>query len=203
MFSDFYFPNNSKRLEEKLEDTNYPLEEYLKDDEAVLCLKFMGKNTKKYFNSDKIKSLIKLITEEPEGEDPLRGHRFPYIASQILKSDCPFISKRFVLNEEEYDEEYPENNSDDDKEIESDFGKNYLDKMDIKLKIFDKTSDDKYEDKLNEDNFEEEDKEVKIEMFENEEEKTNDNNDNNDKDINVKFIIPNEGNINNDNIKRS
>lgn len=51
----------------------------------------------KYFNSDKIKSLIKLITEEPEGEDPLRGHKFPYIASQILKSDCPFISKKIYI----------------------------------------------------------------------------------------------------------
>jgi hypothetical protein len=188
MFSDFYFPNNSKKLEEKLEDINYPLEEYLKDDEALLCLKFMGKNTKKYFNSDKIKSLIKLITEEPEGEDQLKGHRFPYIASQILKSDCPFISKRFVLNEEEYDEEYPENNSDDDKETESDFGKKLLDKMDIYIKNFEKGSDDKNEDSPNVENFEEEDKEVKIEMIENEEEKINDNN---YKDINVKVIMPN------------
>ena len=198
MFSDLYFPSNSKKLEEKLEDKNYPLEEYLKDEEAVLCVKFMGKNTKKYFNSDKIKSLIKLMTEEPEGEDPLRGHKFPYIATQILKSDCPFISKRFVLNEEEYDEEYPENNSDDDKEKDADSYKNDLAKVE-KIDNFEKNSDDKNEVKLNEENFEEEDKEVKIEMYENEE----DNKDSNkEKDIDVKFIINNEGDNHNNNTKQ-
>ena len=198
MFSDLYFPSNSKKLEEKLEDTNYPLEEYLKDEEAVLCVKFMGKNTKKYFNSDKIKSLIKLMTEEPEGEDPLRGHKFPYIATQILKSDCPFISKRFVLNEEEYDEEYPENNSDDDKEKDADSYKNDLAIVE-KIDNFKKNSDDKNEVKLNEENFEEEDKEVKVEMYENEE----DNKDSNkEKDIDVKFIINNEGDNHNNNTKQ-
>ena len=198
MFSDFYFPSNSKKLEEKLEDANYPLEEYLKDDEAVLCVKFMGKNTKKYFNSDKIKSLIKLITEEPEGEDQLRGHRFPYIATQILKSDCPFISKRFVLNEEEYDEEYPENNSDDDKEIDADSDKNDLAIVE-KINNFDKNSDDKNEVKLNEENFEEEDKEVKIEMYENEEDS---NANNKEKDVDVKIINGNEGDNNNNSTKQ-
>ena len=116
-------------LEEKLKDGNYPLEDFLKEDDAISCIKLMGKNTKKYFNSEKIKRLIKLITEEPEEEDHLKGHKFPYIASEILKLDCPFISQRFILNEQEYDEEYPEIVEDDkeDKEIDFDFYKNEFD----------------------------------------------------------------------------
>ena len=71
--------------------------------------------------------MIKLIPEEHEEEDQLRGHKFPYIAYEILKSDCPFISKRFVLNEQEYDEQYPEIINEDDKEIDFDFCKNEFD----------------------------------------------------------------------------
>ena len=47
----------------------------------------MGKNTKRYFGFEKIK---KLITEEPEEEDQLRGHKFPYIAYEILKRVLSF-----------------------------------------------------------------------------------------------------------------
>ena len=101
----------------------------------------MGKNTKKYLNSEKIKQLIKLITEEPKIDDQLHGHKFPYVAFQILKSDCPFIAKRFVLNEQEYHEEYPDSpedeidelgldldieNENENKEIEFDFKKNKI-----------------------------------------------------------------------------
>ena len=127
------FLRQSSSLEEKLNDKNYPLEDFLKDDEAISCIKLMGKNTKKYFDSEKIKQLIKFITEEPKEEDQLRGHKYPYIACEILKCDCPFISKRFVLNEQEYDELYPENNSEDDKEIDFDFYKNDFDNIYSKI----------------------------------------------------------------------
>ena len=107
-------------LEKKISDTDYPLEEFLKDDSAILCVESMGKKVEKYLNSERIKKLIKLVTEEPEEEDQLRGHKFPYVACEILKSNCPFISKRFVLNEQEYDEEFPNINIDDEKEIDFD-----------------------------------------------------------------------------------
>lgn len=133
MFQDLFrgnFFNTAQisELENKLTDLNYPLEEFLKDDSAISCVKSMGKNTQKYFNPEKIKQLIKLITEEPETEDQLRGHKFPYVACEILKSNCPFILQRFVLNEQEYDEEYPDNNSEDEKEIDFDFAKMTLKK---------------------------------------------------------------------------
>ena len=84
-FGDLVNNYQTQTLEEKLKDENYPLEDYLKHEDALSCIKLMGKNTKKYFNSEKIKKLTKLITEEPEEEDHLKGHKFPYVAYEILK----------------------------------------------------------------------------------------------------------------------
>ena len=220
-------------LEEKLKDENYPLEDYLKDDEAISCIKLMGKNTKKYFNPEKIKKLIKLITEEPEEEDQLKGHKYPYIACEILKCDCPFISKRFVLNEQEYDEEYPDINNDeekDDKEIDFDFYKNEFDsdcsKIEEKLNNLRKnknlkntndnkkeeTTDDNSNNDNNNDNIneKEEDKEENVENDKNE--VLNDNINDFDKKeneeeenniLNDNEIINNEENEENENIKNN
>ena len=94
------------QLESKLSDINYPLEEYLKDEEAIQCYKDMKPNAKKYFTKDKIRQLIKYITEEPEKDDYLTAHKYPYIASEMLKSECELIQDLFVLTEEEYNEKY-------------------------------------------------------------------------------------------------
>ena len=96
----------STQLEAKLSDINYPLEEYLKDEEAIQCYKDMKPNAKKYFNKDKIKQLIKYITVEPENDDYLKAHKYPYVASEMLKSECNLIQDLFVLTEEEYNEKY-------------------------------------------------------------------------------------------------
>ena len=112
VMNNFLQENNEQisALEEKL--SNYlPLEQFLKNDEAILCVKACGEKTKEYLNSSKIKKLIKLITEEPEDDNQIRGHKIPYIASEILKLDCPFILDRFILSEKEYDEKYNNNNN--------------------------------------------------------------------------------------------
>ena len=101
--------NNYKpltKLEEKLENINYPLEEYLKDEEAIECFKNMEKNTKKYFRKEIIKKLIKFITEIPENDDYYMGHKYPYISSEILKIDCDYIQDLFVLTDNEYNIKY-------------------------------------------------------------------------------------------------
>ena len=92
-------------LEEKLSE-NFPLEKFLENDDAILCAKIGGEKTKNYLNSTKMKKLIKLITEEPENDDQINGHKIPYIASEILKLDCPYILEHFVLSEKEYQEQY-------------------------------------------------------------------------------------------------
>ena len=98
----------STQLEEKLADINYPLEEYLQNEEAIQCYKDMKPNAKKYFTKDKIKQLIKYSTEEPENDDYLKAHKYPYIASELLKTDCNLVQDLFVLNEEEYNQKYKE-----------------------------------------------------------------------------------------------
>ena len=100
----------STQLEGKLVDTEYNLEEYLKDEEAIQCYKDWGANTKKYFNKDKIKQLIKYITIEPEEDDHLKGHKFPYVASEMLKNSSDEIMDLFVMTDEEYNNKYKKMN---------------------------------------------------------------------------------------------
>ena len=99
------FSDQTYNLEYSLND-NFSLEDYLKDDDAILCAKKMGPQAQKYFNSEKIEQLIKYVIEEPIYNDQLKGHKYPYVASEILKSDIPFILKKFILSEEEYYNEY-------------------------------------------------------------------------------------------------
>ena len=102
------FPGLKKptQLEGKLIDTEYNIEEYLKDEEAIQCFKDMGESTKKYFNKDKIKQLIKYITVEPEDDDHLKGHKYPYVASELLKNSGDEILDLFVMTDEEYNDKY-------------------------------------------------------------------------------------------------
>ena len=100
-------PNSNDSLEKKL-NYKYPFEDYLSDDRAIEYTKEMKQKIKIYLNSENIKKLIRLITEEPENDDINRGHKFPYVASEILKADCPFILERFILSNEEYIKKYRE-----------------------------------------------------------------------------------------------
>ena len=95
------------QLDNKLTDT-FPLDEYLEEEDAIQCAKDMGTNAKKYFkDGEKIKTLIKYITVEPEHDEHLRGHKFPYVASEILKCDNGIIQDYFALDEKEYMEAHP------------------------------------------------------------------------------------------------
>ena len=233
IFRSSFFPINKKSdLEEKISNTDLPLEEFLKDDEAISTTKFMGKNVQKYLNSEKIKKLIKLITEEPVNDDHLRGHKYPYVASEILKLDCPFIAKRFVLNEQEYDEEYPEspdddndNNTDNDdieqnnelNEIEFDFKKKKTEFEKIYSQIEESfrnlknsVNADKKEKRSKDDDYKDEYKFEEEEHYdENEKNIKDDNGNNNDKeenamdDINLELDDEEQNNINNDEKKEN
>ena len=72
----------------------------------IICAKIGREKTRNYLNSTKIKTLIKLITEEHEDDNQISGHKIPYIASEILKLDCPYILERFILSEKEYNEQF-------------------------------------------------------------------------------------------------
>ena len=66
------FSDQTISLDFSLND-NFSLEDYLKDDNAILCAKKMGPKAKKYFNSEKIIQLIKYVVEEPIDDDQLKG----------------------------------------------------------------------------------------------------------------------------------
>ena len=158
------------KLEAKLVDENYPLEEYLKDEEAIQCYKDMNKNAKKYFNKNKIKQLIKYITEEPKNDDYFIGHKFPYISCEMLKSECPYIQDLFVLTDNEYNEKYK--NSEQNK---ININEKSIDKIDKNKKEDEKKDeeDTKEEDKKDEEKGEEEDKNKRIDAIEGEEKEDN------------------------------
>ena len=99
-------PKLTTKLNEKLVDENFPIEEYLKNDKAIICFKYKNKNTKNYLTKDKIKKLIKYIIDEPKTDDYLTGHKYPYISYEMLKCDCPYIQDLFILTDEEYKEKY-------------------------------------------------------------------------------------------------
>ena len=141
ILSSFQMIRPETELEKKLKDQNLPLEEYLQEEDAIQCFKDMKPNTKKYFNKDKIKQLIKYITEEPKEDDYQKGHKYPYISCMLLLSAPEKIQDMIVLPEEDFNEKYKneiiENSEDikrseDDKKIEEN-------KDDIKREEDDKT----------------------------------------------------------------
>ena len=96
------------QLEKKLINIKFPLDEYLNDEEAIQCYKDMKDNAKKFFDKQKIQLLIKYITEEPKKENYLQGHKCPYVAYEMLRSECDYIQDLFVLSQKEYNEKYKE-----------------------------------------------------------------------------------------------
>ena len=99
-------PKITTELENKLKNNNYPLEDYLNDDEAIPCYENMNQNVKKYFSPKIVKKLIRDITEAPEKDDYLQGHKYPYISYKLLKTNCPYIQDLFILTQNEYNEKY-------------------------------------------------------------------------------------------------
>ena len=123
ILSSFQMIRPETELEKKLKDQNLPLEEYLQEEDAIQCFKDMKPNTKKYFNKDKIKQLIKYITEEPKEDDYKKGHKYPYISCMLLLSAPEKIQDMIVLPEEDFNEKYKNEiieNSEDIKKSEDD-----------------------------------------------------------------------------------
>ena len=85
---------------------NLPLEEFLNDDDAISAIKSRDIIIKRYLDSEKTKKLIEYITKDPKDNDYLIGYKYPYISCEILKINYSFISKRFILNEDEYYKEF-------------------------------------------------------------------------------------------------
>ena len=72
---------------------NYPtiLDEFISKNEDLI----------KYFTIDKIKILINYIIKEPKDDNFEKGHKYPFICSEILKLKIPEILNQFLNNDNE------------------------------------------------------------------------------------------------------
>jgi len=127
------------KLEKNLLDKNISLEEYLQKEEAIQCFKDMKDNAQKYFDRNKIKQLIKYITEEPKEDEYNIGYKYPYVASQMLKSADERIQEMIIFPEEEFNKKYnkelndkkPDNENRSENEINTNEEKNEDNKEEI------------------------------------------------------------------------
>ena len=94
-------------LEKKLQDQNMPLDSYLGNHEAIQCFQDMKPNAEKYFDRNKIKQLIKYITEVPtKADDYDFGYNFPFKCCEMLKLAGKRIKDMIILTEADFNKEY-------------------------------------------------------------------------------------------------
>ena len=121
--------NNNETDEKKNSNHSHVIESFKK----------MTKNGPKYSDRNKIKDLIKLITEFTTEEDKL--NKFPYLASEILIKSDKKIQDMIFLSEEEFNNLYNKENE----KINNEPVKGI--EMDLNIKIISK----KFIDQLRED----------------------------------------------------
>ena len=96
-------PGGNSDLGQKINKTNMTLEEVLSDETLMVNFKCGNKDVLHYFyDKERFKKLIHYITVEPEEDEFLKGHKYPYVASEILKMNIAFIQERFLLNEKDF-----------------------------------------------------------------------------------------------------
>ena len=162
-------------LEKNLTDPNLPLEEYLKNPEAIQCFQDMKKNAIKYFDRNKIKQLIRYITEEPKDDNYETGYKFPYTASEMLRLAGKRIQEMIVFTEEDFNNKYQEENNDKIIEKNLEINKASENKIEEPKKKNQENKKENKEQEKNEENIIEDKNKVEIKKEENKEEDKNQN----------------------------
>ena len=162
-------------LEKNLTDPNLPLEEYLKNPEAIQCFQDMKKNAIKYFDRNKIKQLIRYIIEEPKDDNYETGYKFPYTASEMLRLAGKRIQEMIVFTEEDFNNKYQEENNDKIIEKNLEINKASENKIEEPKKKNQENKKENKEQEKNEENKIEDKNKVEIKKEENKEEDKNQN----------------------------
>ena len=162
-------------LEKNLTDPNLPLEEYLKNPEAIQCFQDMKKNAIKYFDRNKIKQLIRYIIEEPKDDNYETGYKFPYTASEMLRLAGKRIQEMIVFTEEDFNNKYQEENNDKIIEKNLEINKASENKIEEQKKKNQENIKENKEQEKNEENKIEDKNKVEIKKEENKEEDKNQN----------------------------
>ena len=93
--------SNLKTIEKKLNNQNTTLEDLLQEENIISEFRNQNEKLINFFSKDKVKKLVDYIIKEPKEDDLLKGHKFPFIASEILNSDEDKIVNYFILNKSE------------------------------------------------------------------------------------------------------
>ena len=150
----------SVEIEKKLDDPNSTLEDLLVEEELIQELKNQNQKLLKFLSKDKIKSLINYIIKEPKEDDQLKGHKFPFVASELLNCDIDNISDLFLMTNPELKQKKEKEKMNNEKNT----SKDYLSKdiNDI-LSELNKEKNEEEEKKENENKNEEKENKVKEE----------------------------------------
>ena len=203
----FFFSNNFKnpslfsinpQLEEKLSKNDCTLEEILDENDIVNEIKKKNDKIKNFFNQNNIKKLIHYVIDEPTIDDEKISYKYPYISCEILKSELPFITDYFILNNNDYDKKHKNNNNiKDNKSGSENKEKNNYDKNIIIDNI--ENNNDDINNNINNNDTANLEKEKKIEKENVEIENTNNENNNNENNKNENNNNENNNNNNNNN----
>jgi hypothetical protein len=124
-------------IENKLNNPKTTLEDLLIEEDLIQEFRNSNEKLIKFFDNENIKKLVNYIILEPKEDDQIKGHKFPFVASEILSCEEKHIYNRFLLTEDELIQE-KENENDHINLNSSHEMKDFLDKNII--------SDDKKED---------------------------------------------------------
>ena len=119
-----YRCQSSASIEDLLNSKDCSVDKLLDDDDCLQEFKNYNDKLIKYFDHDKLKTLIDYITVMPTPQDGHnRGHKYPFISGEIFNCEINQLLDRFFeapvkVKAEEEEKDSDAENSDDDKSAE-------------------------------------------------------------------------------------
>eukprot|EP00340_Litonotus_pictus_P010305 CAMPEP_0170516470 /NCGR_PEP_ID=MMETSP0209-20121228/2667_1 /TAXON_ID=665100 ORGANISM="Litonotus pictus, Strain P1" /NCGR_SAMPLE_ID=MMETSP0209 /ASSEMBLY_ACC=CAM_ASM_000301 /LENGTH=952 /DNA_ID=CAMNT_0010801359 /DNA_START=54 /DNA_END=2912 /DNA_ORIENTATION=- len=110
----------SPKIKELL-DNNCSLEELLDEEELIQELKSSNAKLIDYFSFEQITKLLDYMIKEPVEDDHKTGHKYPFIACEVLNCNVERLSEMFFYNHRQqkiYDEERLKREKENKEEVE-------------------------------------------------------------------------------------
>lgn len=114
----------SESIEKLLKKEDCKIEDLLDDNDLLQECKNSNKNLINYLRRDKIKELIDLITVMPEEDEHNRGHKYPFLASEVF--NCDIVTDMFFTapcDDKKDEPEEPAEEDDDANKFDSNYEK--------------------------------------------------------------------------------
>jgi hypothetical protein len=104
-------------IEQKIK-ADCTLEELLEEEALSTEVKNPSSKVHGFFNKEKVKSLLKYVMLEPKEDEHNKGHKFPFVAAEILSCETMRIHELFLENENKFTENNKEIKEPENKEPE-------------------------------------------------------------------------------------